>query len=96
MAADQKLIYAAQKYSNRQGTKPMASLFDRNFQYTDRATSILQELSTLLSPMYEELMEEGFSPRELTVLVTHVATQTETDLVKQWEITQQVNRPQSH
>jgi hypothetical protein len=71
----------------------MASLFDQNFKYTDRAASILQELKTLLVPMYEELLEEGFSPRELTTLVIQVAAQTEQDLVKQWELTQQANRP---
>lgn len=73
----------------------MASLFDQNFKYTDRAASILQELKTLLLPMYEELLEEGFSPRELTTLVTQVAAQTEQELVNQWEMTQQVNRPHS-
>jgi hypothetical protein len=70
----------------------MASLFDQNFKYTDRADDIAKELQVLLSPLYQELMEEGFSPREITVLVANVATQTENQLVKEWEATQSGGR----
>lgn len=70
----------------------MASLFDQNFKYTTRADGITKELQVLLTPLYQELMEEGFSPREISVLVANVATQTENALVQEWELTQAQNR----
>lgn len=70
----------------------MASLFDQNFKYTIRADGIAKELQVLLMPLYQELMEEGFSPREISVLVANVATHTENALVQEWELTQSQNR----
>ncbi|MDG2990265.1 hypothetical protein L3556_04845 [Candidatus Synechococcus calcipolaris G9] len=63
----------------------MASLFDQNFRYTDRARSIYKDLQSNLHPIYIELIEEGFSPREITVLVTNAATQTENEVVNEWD-----------
>ncbi|HIK34424.1 MULTISPECIES: hypothetical protein [unclassified Thermosynechococcus] len=63
----------------------MASLFDQNFRYTDRARAILKELQRNLYPIYMELLEEGFSPREITALVTSAAAQTENAAIAEWE-----------
>jgi hypothetical protein len=69
----------------------MASLFDHNFKYTERAESLSKELRVLLQPIYQELLEEGYSPREITVLITNMATKTENALVMEWEETQAYN-----
>jgi hypothetical protein len=69
----------------------MASLFDNNFKYTERAESLSKELRVLLQPIYQELLEEGYSPREITVLITNMATKTENALVTEWEETQAYN-----
>lgn len=66
----------------------MASLFDQNFKYTARAENIYKELQSWLQPFYQELLEEGYSPREITALVANAATQTENALVIEWEETQ--------
>uniref|UniRef100_B8HST4 Uncharacterized protein n=1 Tax=Cyanothece sp. (strain PCC 7425 / ATCC 29141) TaxID=395961 RepID=B8HST4_CYAP4 len=66
----------------------MASLFDENFKYTKRADEISRELQGWLHSFYAELLEEGFSPREVTVLVTNAVTKIENDLVVEWEATQ--------
>ncbi|MCI3281026.1 hypothetical protein L5470_08550 [Synechococcus sp. PCC 6717] len=63
----------------------MASLFDQNFRYTDRARAIFKELQRNLHPIYMELLEEGFSPREITTLVTSAAAQTEHAAICEWE-----------
>ncbi|BAC09557.1 hypothetical protein [Thermosynechococcus vestitus] len=63
----------------------MASLFDQNFRYTDRARAIFEELQRNLHPIYRELLEEGFSPREITALVTSAAAQTENAAIAEWE-----------
>ncbi len=65
----------------------MNSLFDDNFKYTDRATILHREVKGLLQSMYRELLEEGYSPREVTLLVLHAATQAEVELVSDWEVT---------
>jgi|GEM_PF-5542862 len=63
----------------------MASLFDQHFRYTDRARAIFKELQRNLHPIYMELLEEGFSPREITALVTSAAAQTENAAICEWE-----------
>jgi hypothetical protein len=63
----------------------MASLFDPNFKYTARAKNIYKELQSWLQPLYQELIEEGYSPREITNLVVNAATATENTLVVEWE-----------
>lgn len=70
----------------------MASLFDQNFKYTPRAEELYKELEGLLQPLYHELLEEGYSPRDITVLVTTAAAHTEAALVTEWEETQTVNQ----
>jgi hypothetical protein len=66
----------------------MASLFDQNFKYTSRAKTVYKEMQGWLQPLYQELLEEGYSPREITALVTNAATKTENALVLEWEETQ--------
>jgi hypothetical protein len=66
----------------------MASLFDQNFKYTPRAETVYKEMQSWLKPLYQELLEEGYSPREITTLVTNAATKTENALVLEWEETQ--------
>ncbi len=63
----------------------MASLFEQDFKYTVRAQAIFKDLQGNLLPIYLELMEEGFSPREITVLVNTAATQTENEAVQEWQ-----------
>lgn len=63
----------------------MASLFEQDFKYTARAKAIFKELQGNLLPIYLELIEEGFSPREITVLVNTAATQTENEAVQEWQ-----------
>jgi len=73
----------------------MASLFDENFQYTARAKHIYKELQGMLGPLYQEMLEEGYSPREITVLVTNAAIATENALVSQWEETRIATLPKT-
>jgi len=63
----------------------MASLFEQDFKYTARAKAIFKELQGNFLPIYMELMEEGFSPREITVLVNTAATETENKAVQEWQ-----------
>ncbi|MDR7898456.1 hypothetical protein RHJ63_09060 [Thermosynechococcus sp. JY1334] len=63
----------------------MASLFDQNFRYTDRARAIFKDLQRNLHPIYMELLEEGFFSREISALVTSAAAQTENAAIAEWE-----------
>ena len=63
----------------------MASLFDQDFQYSNRAKLVARELQGFLYPLYEELLEEGYSPREITGLVANAAIKAENELIAAWE-----------
>ncbi|MFN4280821.1 hypothetical protein [Thermosynechococcus sp.] len=66
----------------------MASLFDHNFRYPDRARAIFKGLQRNLCPI---LLEEGacgqrsFSPREIAALITSAAAQRENAAIAEWE-----------
>lgn len=65
----------------------MTSLFDQNFHYCDRAHDLDRELRRFLRPIYEEFMEEGYSPREVTAMVIHAAVTAENRLIAEWTVT---------
>lgn len=70
----------------------MASFFDENFKLTPRGIDLYREIQNMLSPLYQELLEEGYSPREITAILTNVASSTEQALVQEWEMVQTTNR----
>ena len=46
---------------------------------------VARELRGFLYPLYEELLEEGYSPREITGLVANAAIKAENELIAAWE-----------
>lgn len=40
----------------------MAPIYDDGFHYSDRAKQLDRELRQFLQPIYEEFLEEGYSP----------------------------------
>lgn len=70
----------------------MASFFDENFKLTARGIDLYREIHSMLSPLYQELLEEGYSPREITAILINAASTTEQALVQEWEIVQTTNK----
>jgi hypothetical protein len=70
----------------------MTTLYDDNFHYSDRAKQLDRELRQFLQPIYEEFLEEGYSPQEVTALVVHAAVAAEKKLVAKWMEAKQTSR----
>ncbi len=47
----------------------MKSLFDQNFKYTSEAVQIEGEFTTHIAPLFRRYVEEGYSPRDLQILL---------------------------
>lgn len=51
----------------------MASLFDKDFRYTQSATDFEAECYTALRPIFDRWVERGWSPRELSHIISAIA-----------------------
>jgi hypothetical protein len=47
----------------------MKSLFDKNARYSERASQINEEIYDILKPKIRQYSSEGYSPREIEILM---------------------------
>lgn len=57
------------------------NLFDEKFRYTDKAINFEKEIYIKINDIVSKYYKEGYSPRELQILINNVAFDICTDLV---------------
>lgn len=55
----------------------MKTLFDKNFKYTLSGTDVFTHVCSVLDSLFDGLVNMGYSPRELAVILHHAVTDSE-------------------